>query len=47
MCIKFYKGKLSNLKDHFLRKHKEKANEIEFVEAIPATRHRNDNEIQK
>ena len=39
MCKKFYKDKLSNLKDHLLRKHKEKADEIELVEATPATRH--------
>ena len=45
MCKKFYKGKLNNLKDH-LRKHKEKADEIELVEATPATRHGNDDEIQ-
>ena len=37
MCEKFYKGKLSNLKNHLLRKHKEKADEIELVEATPAT----------
>jgi DNA phosphorothioation-dependent restriction protein DptG len=30
MCKKFYKGKLSNLKDHLLRKRKEKAGEIDF-----------------
>ena len=41
MCKKFYKGKLSNLKDHLLRKHKEKAEEIELVEATSATRNRN------
>ena len=46
MCKKFYKGKLSNLKDHLLRKHKEKADEIELVEATSATRNRNDDEIQ-
>ena len=46
MCKKFYKGKLSNLKDHLLRKHKEKADEIELFEAISATRNRNDGEIQ-
>ena len=46
MCKKFYKGKLSNLKDHLFRKHKEKANEIELGEATPAKRHRNDDEIQ-
>ena len=46
MCIKFYKGKLSNLKDHLLRKHKEKADEIKLVEATSATRNRNDDEIQ-
>ena len=46
MSKKFYKGKLSNLKDHLLRKHKEKADGIELVEATPATRHRNDDEIQ-
>ena len=28
MCKKFYKDKLSNHKDHLLRKHKEKADEI-------------------
>ena len=39
MCKNFYKGKLSNLKDHPLPKYKEKADEL--VEAIPATRHRN------
>ena len=39
MCKKFYKGKLSNLKNHLLRKHKEKADEIELVEATPAKRH--------
>ena len=44
MCKIFYKGKLSNLKDH-LRKYKEKADEIELVEATPATRHGNDDEI--
>ena len=46
MCKKFYKGKLSNLKDLLLRKCKEKADEIELIEATPATRDRNDNEIQ-
>ena len=46
MCKKFYKGKLSNLKDHLLRKHKQKAYEIELVEATPATRHRNDDKFQ-
>ena len=46
MCKKFYKGKLSNLNDHLLRKHKEKADEIELVEATSATRNRNDDEIQ-
>ena len=46
MCKKFYKGKLSNLEDHLLRKHKEKADEIELVEATPATRHGNDDEFQ-
>ena len=46
MCKKFYKGKLSNLKDYLLRKHKEKADELELVEATSATRNRNDNEIQ-
>ena len=45
-CKKFYKGKLSNLKDHLLRKQKEKTDEIELVEATPATRHRNDDEVQ-
>ena len=40
MCKKFYKGKLSYLKDHLLRKHKEKADEIELVEATSATRNR-------
>ena len=35
-----------NLKDHLLRKHKEKADKIELVEATPATRHGNDDEIQ-
>ena len=43
MCKKFFKGKFSNLKDHLLRKHKEKANEIKLVEATPTTRKRNDN----
>ena len=42
---KFYKGKLSNLKDQLFKKHKEKA-EIELVEATPAARHRNNDEIQ-
>ena len=46
MCKKFYKGKLSNHKDHFLRKDKEAADEIELVEATPAKWHRNDDEIQ-
>ena len=46
MCKNFYKGKLSNLKDHLLRKLKEKADEIELVEATPVTRHRNHDEIQ-
>ena len=46
MCKKFYKGKLSNLKDHLLQKLKEKADEIELVEATSATRNRNDDEIQ-
>ena len=46
MCKNFYKGKLNNLKDHLLRKHKEKADEIELVEATSATRNRNDDEIQ-
>ena len=46
MCKKFYKGKLSNLKDHLLRKYKEKADEIESVEVTPPTRHGNDDEIQ-
>ena len=46
MCKKFYKGKLSNLKDQLLRKRKEKPDEIKLVEATPATRHRNDDEIQ-
>ena len=46
MCKKFYNGKLSNFKDHLLRKHKEKADEIELVEATSATRNRNDDEIQ-
>ena len=46
MYKKFYKGKLSNLKDHLHRKHKEKADEIELVEATPATRHQNDGEIK-
>ena len=44
MCKKFY-GTLSNLKDHLLRKHEEKADEIELVEATPDTRYRNDDEI--
>ena len=46
MWKKLYKGKLSNLKDNLLRKHKEKGYEIELVEATPATRHGNDDEIQ-
>ena len=46
MCKKFCKGKLSNLKDYLLRKYKEKADEIELVEATPARRHRNDDEVQ-
>ena len=46
MCKKFYKVKLSNLKDYLLRKHKEKADEIELVEATSGTRNRNDDEIQ-
>ena len=46
MCKIFYKGKLSNLKDHLHRKHKEKADKIELVEATPTTRHQNNDEIQ-
>ena len=46
MQKKFYKLKLSNLKDHLLRKYKEKADKIELVKATPATRHGNDDEIQ-
>ena len=46
ICKKDNKGKLSNLKDYLLRKHKEKADKIELVEDTPATRHRNDVEVQ-